>query len=138
MATPLILQSYVVEDSAVILENLIATLEELAPVKVIAAAPDEGTAVHWLSSAHHTCHLVIIDVFLKSGTGLGVLKALNDIGFQGRSVVLTNYATLEMRDRCEAMGASRVFDKSNELDDLIAYCCRLSAGGGRTEPGALT
>jgi DNA-binding NarL/FixJ family response regulator len=138
MTTPFILQLYVVEDSPVILENLVAALEELAPVKVVGSAPDESTAVGWLCSQHSTCHLVIIDVFLKSGTGLGVLKALKDCSFQGRSVVLTNYATPEMRTRCNAMGASRVFDKSEELDELIAYCGRLSAGGGSTEPGAFS
>lgn len=37
-------------------------------------------------------------------------------------VVLSNYATPEMRRRCLALGADRVFDKSAELEDLIAYC----------------
>jgi DNA-binding NarL/FixJ family response regulator len=137
MTTSQILQLYIVEDSRVILDNLVETLEELAPVKVAGWAPDESTAVSWLTSPQNTCHLVIIDIFLKSGTGLGVLKILKDSCFKGRSVVLTNYATNNMRERCKSMGASRVFDKSNELDELISYCNTLSAGGGSTEPGTL-
>lgn len=47
--------------------------------------------------------------------------------FQGRQsgqrvVVLSNYATAEMRTRCQALGADAVFDKSNEIDALVDYC----------------
>jgi hypothetical protein len=36
-------KAFIVEDSAVIAENLIATLEELAGVEVVGTAPDEQT-----------------------------------------------------------------------------------------------
>ena len=44
-----------------------------------------------------------------------------------RRVVLTNYATPDMRRRCAELGAHRVFDKSAELEELLAYCASLSA-----------
>jgi DNA-binding NarL/FixJ family response regulator len=37
-------------------------------------------------------------------------------------VVLTNYATADIRQRSLALGADAVFDKSNELDEFFAYC----------------
>jgi hypothetical protein len=43
-------------------------------------------------------------------------------------VVLSNYATPDMRRKCLDLGASRVFDKSNEIDALILYCARLAEG----------
>ena len=46
-----------------------------------------------------------------------------------RSVVLSNYATPDMRRKCLELGADRVFDKSNEIDALIGYCLRLASGG---------
>ena len=46
-----------------------------------------------------------------------------------KRVVLSNYATRDMRERCKALGADRVFDKSHELEELIAYCARLAEGG---------
>jgi uncharacterized protein YdcH (DUF465 family) len=36
--------------------------------------------------------------------------------------VLTNYPSPDMRQRCAALGADRLFDKSRELDELITYC----------------
>jgi DNA-binding NarL/FixJ family response regulator len=37
-------------------------------------------------------------------------------------VVLTNFATPDMRRRCLQLGADRVFDKSAELEELLIYC----------------
>jgi DNA-binding NarL/FixJ family response regulator len=130
-------KTFIVEDSAIILDNLVATLEELAPVRVVGSAPDEDAAVNWLTADGREVDLVIIDVFLKAGSGLGVLKRAALRSVPGKRVVLTNYATQEMRRKCLELGADRVFDKSNELDDLVQYCARL-ANGGDTGPGALT
>ena len=44
------LRTYIVEDSPVIRENLIATLEELLPVQVVGTAEDEATAVQRASA----------------------------------------------------------------------------------------
>ena len=129
------LKAYVVEDSPVIRENLIAALEELAPVQVVGTAEDESTALNWLGNVEHPCDLVIIDIFLKRGSGLGVLRAASSMHKPMSLVVLSNYATPDMRRKCLELGADRVFDKSNEIDSLILYCARLA--GGETLPSAL-
>jgi DNA-binding NarL/FixJ family response regulator len=122
------LKAFIVEDSPVIRENLIAALEELAPVEVVGTAEDETTAVDWLGKNRGGCDLVIIDIFLKRGSGLGVLRAASDLHRPMSLVVLSNYATPDMRRKCMDLGASRVFDKSNEIDALILYCARLAEG----------
>ncbi len=43
-----------------------------------------------------------------------------------RVVVLSNYATPAMRERCTELGANAVFDKSSELEEFLAYCGSLS------------
>src|SRR4051794_30560645 len=69
------LRAYLVEDNRVVRENLIAALEELAPLRVIGSASDERVAVEWLRADMQDCDLMIIDIFLHSGSGLGVLAA---------------------------------------------------------------
>ena len=132
------LRTYIVEDSPVIRENLIATLEELAPVAVVGIAEDESTAVLWLARPGDHFDLVIVDIFLKAGSGLGVLRAARALPQRHKIVVLTNYATLDMRRKCLELGADKVFDKSNDIDALIDYCGRLAAGGsGQSGAGLL-
>ncbi|MEY4907191.1 MAG: hypothetical protein RL260_909 [Pseudomonadota bacterium] len=125
LSPPHPLKTYIVEDSRVIRENLIATLEELVPAEVVGVAEDEATAVQWLTAPHHAAELVIVDIFLKAGSGLGVLRALQDHLPRRTLVVLSNYTTPEMRRKCLALGADRVFDKSYDIDVLIAYCSEL-------------
>jgi DNA-binding NarL/FixJ family response regulator len=131
-----VIRTYIVEDSQVILDNLVATLEELADVEVVGTAADESAAVHRLREDAQGIDLVIIDMFLRSGSGLGVLRSAQELRSPARRVVLTNYATQDIRQRCAELGADRVFDKSGEIEDLIDYCARI-AEGTATVPGAL-
>jgi DNA-binding NarL/FixJ family response regulator len=125
------LHTYIVEDSPVIRENLIATLEELVPVRVVGTADDEATALRWLGEPGRHVDLVIVDLFLKAGSGLGVLRSARALHPRYRMVVLSNFASTDMRRSCLALGADRVFDKSTEIDALVLYCEQLAAGDGR-------
>jgi DNA-binding NarL/FixJ family response regulator len=131
------LKAFIVEDSPVIRENLVAALEEMAPIEVVGTADDEASAVRWL--AEHDCDLAVVDIFLKTGSGLGVLEATSSSLRPTKVVVLSNYATPDMRRKCLELGADRVFDKSNEIDALILYCCRLADGStGQSAYGQLS
>lgn len=137
------LRTFIVEDNKVIYDNLVSTLQELANVEVVGHARNETEAVNWLTGTGGAGEvegdrfdLMIVDIFLLTGSGLGVLKAAQDAGLPGRRVVLTNYATPDIRKRCAQLGADRVFDKSCELEDLISYCERISDGTA-TAPGDL-
>lgn len=120
------LRTYIVEDNPVILNNLIATLEELADVQVVGSVGNEQDAVRELRARAHELDLVIVDIFLTAGSGLGVLRSAKDMKLPARRVVLSNYATADMRRRCVDMGADQVFDKSSELEELIAYCEKMA------------
>src|SRR5689334_8115007 len=133
------LTAFIVEDSPVIRENLVAALEEMAPIDVVGTAEDEAGALSWLGESQNRCDLVVLDTLLKSGPGRGVLKAAAGNGFPAKLVVLSNYATPDMRRKCLELGAGRVFDKSNEIGALILYCCRLAGGStGSTDYNPLS
>lgn len=72
-----------------------------------------------MDSRTQGCDVAIIDVFVKSGSGLGVLEHIATYDSPPRQVVLTNYATRDMRSRCRALGADAVFDKSAEIEGLV-------------------
>jgi len=116
------LRTYIVEDNVTIRENLVGALEELACVKAMGWAEAENEARAWLSNNDDRWDLVVIDLFLKQGSGLGVLEACSGRRSGQRVVVLSNYATTDMRRRCMQLGADAVFDKSNEIDALVEYC----------------
>ncbi len=129
-----VLTTYLVEDSPVIQQSLIATLQELTPVHVVGVAADEQAALQWLSNPANEAELVIVDIFLRGGSGLGVLRAARQHWPKRHMVVLSNYATPDMRTTCLALGAQQVFDKSTEIDALILYCQHLAAHQATTVP----
>ena len=116
------LKTYIVEDNATIRDNLMATLEELAGIEAVGTAETENEGKAWLLQAGHTWDLAIVDLFLKQGSGLGVLEACRNRQPHQKVIVLSNYATTDIRKRCAQLGVDAVFDKSNEIDALIEYC----------------
>lgn len=113
--------TYLVEDNPTIRTNLIETLGEIAALEITAHSATQHEASQWLG-CHSEWHLAIVDLFLKEGSGLGVLAACQDRAPFQKVVILTNYATPEIRMRSVALGADAVFDKSTELDSLMDYC----------------
>ncbi len=124
------LRTYIVEDNATIRENLIGTLEELAQVEAVGIAETEDDGKDWLTSHPAQWDLAIVDLFLRQGSGLGVLAACRNRTAGQKMVVLSNYATPDVRMRCAQLGVDAVFDKSNEIDALVDYCIQHSTSSG--------
>ncbi|MGI4778904.1 MAG: response regulator [Janthinobacterium lividum] len=116
------LKTYIVEDNLTIRENLVGTLEELTCIVAIGFAESEDEARLWFSTHGEDWELAIVDLFLKQGSGLGVLQECIDRHSHQKVVVLSNYATPDIRKRCAQLGVDAVFDKSNEIDALIDFC----------------
>ena len=116
------LKTYIVEDNPTIRENLIGTLEELASIDAVGMADTENDGKAWLAARGKDWDLAIVDLFLKQGSGLGVLASCRNRGPSQKVVVLSNYATADIRQRCAQLGVDAVFDKSNEIDALVEYC----------------
>lgn len=116
------MKMYLVEDNPTIRDNLISTLEELAPVQTVGSSETEHEGAEWLTRHEEQWDLAIVDLFLKKGSGLHVVEACRDRKPLQKVVVFSNYATREMRSRCAELGVDAVFDKSTEIDCLLAYC----------------
>ncbi len=121
------LKTYIVEDNLTIRENLVGTLEELTCIETIGFAEAEDDARRWLSDHQDEWELAIVDLFLKQGSGLGVLQECMTRRPYQKVVVLSNYATPDIRKRCAQLGVDAVFDKSNEIDALIDFCVEQAA-----------
>jgi DNA-binding NarL/FixJ family response regulator len=114
--------TFLVEDNRTIRDNLIPALEDLADAAVVGMAETESDAVGWLRSHPDDWQLLVVDLFLKEGSGLGVLRSCMSRPHSKRAVVLSNYINADIRARCMALGADAVFDKSRELEAFFDYC----------------
>ena len=117
------LRLILVEDSKIIQARLVEALEEIQHVTIVAKVDTQREATAILSSREWD--IVILDLQLKEGTGLGVLKSLSIQGRKKNSkiIVYTNYSFPQYKERCLELGADYFFDKVSEFHRLMD-CCR--------------
>ena len=118
------LRAYIVEDSPTIRENLIETLHELAEVDAVGLADTEREGKAWLAQHSDDWDIAVVDLFLREGSGLGVVESCRGRRRGQKVIVLSNHATSDIRRRCAQLGADAVFDKSTEIDALLDYCVK--------------
>jgi two-component system OmpR family response regulator len=93
--------------------------------------------VSWLSS--HECEVLILDLELKEGTGIGVLKRLAaEHSRPGLvKIIYSNHVGQNIRRVAEKLGATYFFDKTLDTPQLHVLLKRLSGnGGGEKAAGA--
>jgi DNA-binding NarL/FixJ family response regulator len=120
--TSLQLRAYLVEDNPVLREHLSGALEELTCVSIVGACGTQTEAQAWLSGNTGGWDLLIVDLFLKSGSGMQLVEQLTRDGLNQKVIILSNYVNPSVRKRCAQLGVDAVFDKSTEIDGLVDYC----------------
>ncbi|WP_096696917.1 response regulator [Polaromonas sp. AER18D-145] len=118
----MLLSTFLVEDKPEIRDTVVEAMEEVAPLKFVGHAASEAAACQWLRTFNDDWQLAIVDLFLSEGSGFGVLRDCQGRKPNQKVVVLTSYCHKNITDRCLQLGADRVFDKSADLEELVAYC----------------
>jgi DNA-binding NarL/FixJ family response regulator len=116
------LATILIEDNATIRESLIPALAEVADVQVVAIAETAADGIAAMKKLAVRWQLTVVDLFLREGNGLEVLRAGQARAAHQHMLVLTNFATTEIRRRVLAAGADGVFDKSTEIDLFFDRC----------------
>ena len=112
-ATPA-LKVFLVEDSAMIRERLLALLSSVDGVRIVGCAEAADEAIHQILDQRPDT--VVLDVNLAQGSGIDVLRALKAAAPEIDVYVLTNFAHPQYRRLCTELGARGFFDKSTEFE----------------------
>jgi DNA-binding NarL/FixJ family response regulator len=121
------LRVVLVEDSSVLRDRLTESLNTPGHVEIVAFADTEASALAALTSQDWDA--VVLDLQLREGNGLGVLRGLKREGAAtGTIIVLTNYAFPQYRAKSEQLGAHYFLDKSRDYRKLRDILYRLADG----------
>jgi two-component system, OmpR family, response regulator len=113
------LRILLIEDSALLQNRLIEMLAEPGTMRVVATASTEIEAITQLDAA--TYDVLLVDVQLRVGTGIGVIRHARRISAPDRQpliIVLTNYPLAAVRIRCLEAGADHFLDKLSQFQDV--------------------
>lgn len=118
---------YIVEDSAVLRERMIESLAESGNARIVGAADTEDDAISGILDAAPDA--VILDIQLREGNGLNVLKRLRSIEMAVRPliIILTNYNYPEFRCRAMSAGTDYFCDKATELHRVAEIISTLAS-----------
>ena len=127
--TPSRITAFIAEDSAGICERLAALLEEGDSINVVGQAQTPLDAIAGILASKPDA--VVLDIHLRGGSGLEVIRKLHPMAPQMVFVVLTNYPDPHYRRLFAEAGASSLLDKSSEFDRvkqeiLTAYAAKRS------------
>ena len=108
----------IVESSPLIRARLRESLADVANLEVVGTAEVEAEARTMLETT--AWDAVVLDLQLREGTGLGVLRMLAekpDVGTPSRVIiVLTDFTFPQYRRKSEALGVQHFFDKGRETN----------------------
>jgi DNA-binding NarL/FixJ family response regulator len=108
---------FLVEDSAVVRERLVAMVSELRGAEIVGYAEDARRATEYIVAFQPD--VMILDIQLSGGSGIEVLREVKRMQPAPVVIMLTNYATPEYRLACQQAGAELFLDKSFEADQLV-------------------
>jgi len=107
---------FLVEDSPLLRSRLEAMVADIPGANAVGHAEGADDAVRQILATLPDA--VVLDIHLKQGNGLDILRAVSAKAPQIRFYVLTNYPMEGYRLSAERMGARGFFDKSTEFDRL--------------------
>ncbi len=120
---------FLVEDLPAVRALVIENLEEIPGVELAGCAETESGALSWLQS--HECEVLILDLELKEGNGIGVLKALaaTEKPHGLVKIIYSNHVRPNIRRIAARLGAAYFFDKTLDTPRLRELLETLSATG---------
>ena len=120
---------FIVEDSAAVRGRLVELFGEIDGVFVVGEAETPEEAVSGIQLTQPHC--VILDIQLRRGSGIDVLRAVHPGSPEIAFIVLTANSTAQYRRVCMQAGASWFLDKSTEIGKLKEVVIECLGRGSR-------
>jgi len=105
-----------VDDSGIMRERIVRVVSRFRDITIVEEAEDVATAVKGISK--HSPDIIILDLRVRGGSGLDVLKRTVKGKDYTLAIVLTNYPFPEYREKCAGLGADYFLDKATEFEDI--------------------
>jgi CheY-like chemotaxis protein len=132
------LRVVIIEDSAIIRARLSESLSEISNLAIVGQAESEAEALALLRACQWDA--VVLDLQLKEGTGLGVLKTGPESRHANARSSFTNYAFPQYRDRSLSLGAD--YFSTNRANSIASGTFAISPRASHAptcgHPGAQT
>ncbi len=124
----------IVDDETLLLRTLSNALRDAGYQVLSAGSAGDGTAL--LAGSRGNVDLMVLDVKLPDRSGLDLLQAQRDLGYQGQVIVMTAFDNPESERRCRQLSVDHYLRKPFDLETMLGLIRGLLGGSG-SGPGAI-
>jgi|SRR5678815_1275415 len=117
---------FLVENSPLVRDRLRPLLAKIPGAEMVGEAASAKEALDGIAASG--ADTVVLDLHLDRGSGFDLLRALQPAAPRVAVYVLTSFASEVYRRAAERLGARGFFDKTGEIQRLIAALSEESAG----------
>lgn len=117
-----------VDDSSIVRRCLCGVLSDIPGVEIVGEATDFQDALQQVRLTKP--HIVILEVHLRDGRGLDLLRAIKEGSSSPIAIVFSSYNYPQLLDACVNAGADFFFKKSHDVTALTGLLRRLIAACG--------
>jgi DNA-binding NarL/FixJ family response regulator len=122
------LRVFIVEDSAAVRNFIVEIMAEIPGVLLAGFSETESDALKHLRD--HVCDVLILDIELKQGNGMSLLRTLSRESLQPDllKIIFSNNVSGAYRRVGQQYGVQFFFDKSSQVLELRSLLERLGTG----------
>ncbi|MDQ3818481.1 MAG: response regulator transcription factor [Acidobacteriota bacterium] len=111
------MRAFIVEDSPVVRDRLIALLSDIQGVEIVGQSGDATEAIKSIRITRPD--VVILDIRLSGGYGYDVLRDIRRCESSAVVIIFTNDSFPQSRQWCIDAGADYFLDKATEIEKLM-------------------
>ncbi len=116
---------FLVEDSAAIRMRLIDMLGDVEGIEIVGGADSPASAIEGIQRTRPDS--VVLDIHLRGGSGIEVLREVHPVNPGIVFIVLTNHSDCQYREIYTHAGASYFLDKSSDFEKVKEVIAGLGA-----------
>lgn len=116
----------VVDDSRILRERLTRVISEIKGTEIIGEVETESQALKLIVKLKPD--VVILDIRLKTGSGIKVLENITRRSIKTEVIVCTNYGYPQYRRRCRELGVKYFLEKATEFEKIPRVLRKIMKG----------
>lgn len=116
----------IVDDSKILRIRLTRVISEIKGMEIVGEAETQSQALRLIVKLKPD--VVMLDIRLKTGSGIKVLENITKRSIKTEVIVCTNYANHQYRRRCQELGAKYFLEKATEFEKIPRVLRKIMKG----------
>ncbi len=122
----------IADDSKLIRDRIAERVKLIDTVNVVAQATNSFETIEEIKK--HKPDVLILDIRMPEGSGINVLKYIQNNKIRIVTIVVTNYPIIQYKNKCFELGADYFYSKATEFDEVFKLVEKLAKSKSTRNP----